>query len=283
MFTEASPVSTTMDNLVNKTGINCHHPTNNLRTGPIMDVSVILATRNEKKYIGKTLSKILEASSEAATYGVITEIIVVDSNTDDTAREATKYVRKVYNFLLRGVSKARNFGAGLARGNILVFMDADTTLQKSSLLEVVNMFKDTAVVSVVSRVLPQSRKKTLSTVVFYALDGFYIRLCAYLSVLIKFYNRGDMAAIRRNIFEKIHGFNEGLHMLEITDMLAKASSYGRIKVLPSPVFESGRRLRQWGLLKCYKIWWRNYACFYVLGHLHDSEYEPCRGKDKVCI
>jgi len=244
-----------------------------------VDVSVILAARNERKYIGKTLRKILDASNEAKRHGVSTEIIVVDNSTDDTFREATKYVKNVYAYHRPGVSKARNFGASIARGNILVFMDADTTLQKSSLVDVANEFKDTTVVSAVSRVLPSTPRNTISTVLFYALDGLYVRSCAYLRVLLRFYNRGDLTAVRKDIFEKIRGFNEKLHMLEITELLTKASSFGRVKVLPAPVFESSRRLRQWGLLKSYKVWWRNYFCFYVLGHLCDSKYEACRGKD----
>jgi glycosyltransferase involved in cell wall biosynthesis len=245
----------------------------------MVDVSVILATRNEKKFIGRTLRRVLEASDEAGRQGLSTEIIVVDNSTDGTFTEARKYVESVYTFVPTGVSKARNFGASLAKGSILIFMDADTTLQKSSLFDAVKEFKDGAAVSVVSRVLPLSRQKTLSTVLFYVLDGLYIRLCGHLNFLMRFYNRGDMTAIRKDVFERINGFNERLPMLEITGMLMKASSYGRIKVLPSPVFESSRRLRQWGLLKSYKVWWRNYFCFYILGHLYDSKYEACRGRD----
>jgi glycosyltransferase involved in cell wall biosynthesis len=92
------------------------------------DLSVILATRDERKYIGKTLRKVKEASDEVGRYGVSTEIIVVDSSTDGTFREARKYVKNVYKFLPIGVSRARNFGASLAKGGILIFMDADTTL-----------------------------------------------------------------------------------------------------------------------------------------------------------
>jgi hypothetical protein len=155
-------------------------------------------------------------------------------------------------------------------------MDADTTLQKVSLVDVAKEFMDDRVVSIVSRVLPSSPEKTLSTVLFYVFDGLYVRLCDYLSVFIKLYNRGDMVAIRKNVFDKTSGFNEELQMLEITELLAKATSYGKIKVLSTPVFESSRRLRQWGLLKSYKVWWRNYFYFYVLGHLYDSKYEAVR-------
>jgi glycosyltransferase involved in cell wall biosynthesis len=241
-------------------------------------LSVILATKNEKEYIGTTLRKLVEAQHEAEKHGVKTEIIVVDSSSDGTSTEAKKYVKNVHRLILDGLATARNFGANLAKGDILAFMDADTTVQKSSLVDLINNFKDTTVVSVVSRVLPSSGRKTLSTVLFYALDGIYVRLCAYLNVLIRFYNRGDLTAVRKDVFQKIAGFNEKLHMLEITEMLVKASAYGRVKVLPSPVFESSRRLAQWGLLKSYKVWWRNYFSFYVLGHLYDPSYESCRGE-----
>jgi glycosyltransferase involved in cell wall biosynthesis len=245
----------------------------------MVDISIILATRNEEKYIGNTLSKLVDAGNEAGKHGIDTEIIVVDNSTDETFRKARKYVKNVYAFSPPGVSKARNFGAKLAKGEILVFMDADTTLQKVSLVDVAKEFMDTRVVSAVSRVLPSTRRNSLSAVLFYELDGLYVRSCAYLKALLRFYNRGDLTAVRKDVFERIRGFNEKLHMLEITELLMKVSSFGRVTVLPSPVFESSRRLRQWGLLKSYKVWWRNYFCFYVFGRLCDSKYEACRGKN----
>ena len=247
----------------------------------MLSLSVIIATRNERKYIGKTLKKVLEARTEAKKRGINTEIIVVDNSSDGTCVEARRYVESVYNPPSEGVSRARNFGAALAKGNILIFMDADTALQKHSLVDVACAFRDTSVVSVVSRVLPYLSGRTPSTTLFYFLDGLYVRLCGYLSVLMKFYNRGDLTAVRKDVFEKIKGFNEELYMLEITDMLVKASSYGKARVLSSPVYESSRRLKQWGLFRSYKIWWRNYISFFMLGHLYDSQYEACRGKIEI--
>jgi glycosyltransferase involved in cell wall biosynthesis len=217
----------------------------------MVDISVILATKNEEKYIGDTLNKIVDASNEARRHGIDTEIVVVDSSTDGTLAQASKYVKNVYAFGHSGVSKARNFGAEIAKGCILVFIDADTTLQKGSLVDVAKEFADTRVVSTVSRVLPSTRGSTLSAILFYSLDGLYVRSCAHLKALFRFYNRGDLTAVRRDVFERVGGFNEKLHMLEITELLMKISSFGRVTVLSSPVFESSRRLRQWGLLKSY--------------------------------
>jgi glycosyltransferase involved in cell wall biosynthesis len=242
----------------------------------MIDISVILASKNEEKYIGYTLEKVDEASGEARKQNINTEIIIIDSSTDDTFKEAKSFTENVYAFIPKGVSKARNYGASLARGKILVFMDADTIMQRTSLIDIFNDFKDSTTVSTIPYVLPLYRQKSFSSILFYVIDKKYVKLCAYVKFFIKFYNRGDMTAIRKDIFGKINGFDEKLHMLEITDLLLKASSYGKIKVLSTPVFESGRRLKRWGLLKSYKVWWKNYFSFYVFKHLHDSKYEVVR-------
>jgi glycosyltransferase involved in cell wall biosynthesis len=242
----------------------------------MIDISVILASKNEEKYIGNTLEKVVEASVEARKQNVNTEIIVIDTSTDNTSKEAKRFTKNVFAFLPKGVSKARNHGASLAKGKILLFMDADTIMQRTSLIDVFNGFRDGTIVSTISRVLPLYRQKPFSHILFYMVDDIYVKLCAYVKVFLKFYNRGDMIAVRKDIFDKINGFDEKLCMLEITDLLRRVSFCGKIKVLLTPVFESGRRLKQWGLLKSYKIWWKNYFSFYVFERLYDSSYEAVR-------
>lgn len=46
----------------------------------MIDFSIILATRNEKKHIGRTLRKALEASDEVEEHGVSTEKIIADNS-----------------------------------------------------------------------------------------------------------------------------------------------------------------------------------------------------------
>jgi len=242
----------------------------------MIDISVILATRDEESYIGKTLKRVVEAVREARKRNINTEIIVVDSSTDNTVKEAKRFTKDVHAFPPKGISKARNQGAALAKGKILVFMDADTILQRTSLVDVFNDFEDSAVSTVISRVSPLYKQKSLSGILFYIIDEAYVRLCSRLKFLIRFYNRGDMTAVRKKIFDRVNGFNEMLCMLEVTDLLHKASYYGKTKVMSTTVFDSGRRLNKWGLLKCYNIWWRNYFCFYVLKRLYDSTYEVVR-------
>ncbi|MDR0373280.1 MAG: glycosyltransferase [Nitrososphaerota archaeon] len=241
------------------------------------DLSVIIITKNEKKYIANTLGHLQVSMQEAQKYGIKVELIVVDSSNEDTAAIAHQFTPKVHYMSPQGISKARNYGASLALGNILIFMDADTLLQKNTLKDVFSIFKNKKAVSTISFVMPTFQSKlSISAKVFYVLDCAYIKACAFLPFLIGFYNRGDIVAIRRDTFKEVRGFNETLCMMEITELLMHASKLGKIKVLSSPVFESSRRLKQWGVLKSYRIWWRNYFDFYVFKRLHDSSYESVR-------
>jgi len=242
----------------------------------MVDVSVIIASKNEEEYIGNTLEKVVEANCEARKQNISAEIIVIDSSTDNTFEVAKRFTKNVHPFLPKGVSRARNYGANMAKGKILVFMDADTIMQKTSLIDVFNVFRDDAVASVIPHVLPLYGQKPFSHILFYVVDETFVTLCAYVKFFIKFYNRGDMIAVRKDVFDRTNGFDERLYMLEITDLLRKASSYGETKVLSTPVFESGRRLKQWGLLKSYTMWWKNYFSFYVFKRLYDPRYEAVR-------
>ena len=85
-------------------------------------VSVIVPTYNRARWIGATLRSVLAQSAPAQ------ELIVIDDgSTDDTAAvvaafgASVRYVRQDN----AGVSEARNYGARLATGEYLAFVDSD--------------------------------------------------------------------------------------------------------------------------------------------------------------
>ena len=88
-------------------------------------VSIVITTRNEEKNIEKCL-----VSVRSQTYGNI-ELIVVDNFSEDKTCEVAKsYTPKVYS-MGNERSSQRNFGAKLARGKYLVYLDADMILSPS--------------------------------------------------------------------------------------------------------------------------------------------------------
>lgn len=244
-----------------------------------MDISIIIPTYQEEEYIKETLVHLARAKSAATSKGIDSEILVVNSGHDKTLKLARPITDKVFKFRERGVSKARNFGASKASGDILLFIDADVIAPVDLLEEVVRTFKDKAIVAAISRVLPRrfrSRSLSASKRLFYLLDDIFVKNCVKHKLFLRFYNRGDVLAVHRDTFFKTGGFNEKLATMEITELILKLSEVGRIALLNTTVYESVRRLKQWGVFKSYLVWWRNYASYCLLQRPFDSTYETVR-------
>jgi glycosyltransferase involved in cell wall biosynthesis len=240
---------------------------------------MIIPTYQEEEYIKETLVHLARAKSVATSKGIESEILVVDSGRDKTLKLARPITDKVFKFRERGVSKARNFGASKASGDILLFIDADVIVPADLLEEVVRTFKDKVIVAAFSRVQPRrfrSHSLSASKRLFYLLDDIFVKNCVKHKILLRFYNRGDVLAVRRDSFFKTRGFNEKLATMEITELILKLSEVGRIALLNTTVYESVRRLKQWGVLKSYLVWWRYYASYWLLQRPFNSTYETVR-------
>lgn len=96
-------------------------------------VSVIITTKNESAVIERLLTSLKDQS-----YRDI-EIILVDNNSHDATKKlAKKFTNKVYNFGPER-SAQRNFGAKIAKGKYLLFLDADMQLSKNVIKECIEI------------------------------------------------------------------------------------------------------------------------------------------------
>lgn len=95
-------------------------------------LSVIVTTKNEESHIENCLKSITSQSYKNI------EIIVVDNNSDDKTKEISKKFTKLVFDKGPERSAQRNFGAGKARGEHLLFIDADMTLGKNVVKECVS-------------------------------------------------------------------------------------------------------------------------------------------------
>lgn len=96
-------------------------------------VSVIITTKNEESVIGRLIKSVKNQS-----YKYI-EIILVDNNSNDqTVEIAKKLGIKVAN---KGPERSaqRNFGAKIAKGQYLLFVDADMELSKNVVEECIKV------------------------------------------------------------------------------------------------------------------------------------------------
>lgn len=88
-------------------------------------LSVIIPTYNEAQNIASCLTSLLEQSKKAE------EVIVVDDgSTDATTKIVSQYPVTLLKSGHKGPGVSRNFGASKAKGNILVFVDADMSFDK---------------------------------------------------------------------------------------------------------------------------------------------------------
>jgi glycosyltransferase involved in cell wall biosynthesis len=88
------------------------------------DYSIVLPAYNEAALLPATLARLREAMAGIVLRG---EIVVCDNNsTDATADAARAADARVVFEPVNQISRARNTGAQVARGRLLVFVDADT-------------------------------------------------------------------------------------------------------------------------------------------------------------
>lgn len=175
-------------------------------------ISVIIPAKNSQRTIRKCLMHVLNQSYKPY------EIIVVDGGSTDRTREiAAAYGAKV---LVEPFHKGnypgigRNFGAKNACGQILSFLDSDCYPEKNWLMKVEKNLSDenVGIYGIIVR------------------DGSNSRLSRAYHYLIREINY-DFApsrcmSIRKNIFEKINGFDETLTAGEDNDLSYKVRNSG---------------------------------------------------------
>lgn len=94
-----------------------------------MRFSVIIPAYNEEKYLPRLLKSIEMARTNYSGGGDQIEVIVADNDsTDGTAEVAVAHGARVVHVPKRRIAVARNGGAQAARGEILCFIDADSSV-----------------------------------------------------------------------------------------------------------------------------------------------------------
>lgn len=198
-------------------------------------VSIIITTRNTEKDVRRLLRSI-----KKQTYKEL-EVILVDNNSgDNTKKNAEKFNVDIFNFGPER-SAQRNFGAKNAKGNYLLFLDADMALSKNVVKECVQFAKNNRDIGGV--IIPE-----VSIAV-----RFWEKVKAFER---SFYNeKGDNItdAIRffpKEVFKRIKGYDEALTGPEDWDISDRVQSLGyTIGRIKSKINHYERIGSLWTLLK----------------------------------
>jgi len=194
-------------------------------------ISFIVPAYDEALLLGATLDAIRRAADAC---GEAHEVVVADdASSDRTAEVAERRGARVVRVAHRQIAATRNSGARAARGELLVFVDADTLIDAAVLRAALAALRSGAVgggcaVRFDGSVPAYARIVTPLLVASFRTLGF---AC------------GCFVFCTRAAFEASGGFDEtmfGGEEIEISRALAKQ---GRFVVLRSCVLSSGRKMR----------------------------------------
>ncbi|MEM5801911.1 MAG: glycosyltransferase [Candidatus Aenigmatarchaeota archaeon] len=181
-----------------------------------------------------------------------------------------KYADKIVFVKRKGVSAGRNEGSKVAKGNILIFLDADKIVSYNTIEEIVKAFNKKKVVGATCTILPLSGKNE---------DIFiYWFLNQFVEASIKIGRPkipGMCCAYRKEVFYKVGGFDEKIRFLEDFDLSDKISKFGKIIFIKNTVvLTSVRRLERWGRVKAIK----KYLSFWLKQSLTKKPISPLNYK-----
>jgi glycosyltransferase involved in cell wall biosynthesis len=100
-------------------------------------ISVIIPTYNRASFVAEAIRSVL-AQKDFGRAGAAHafELLIIDDGSDDDTREVVKAFGTEIDYHFqphRGVSRARNFGLELARGDVIAFLDSDDLWAKEKI------------------------------------------------------------------------------------------------------------------------------------------------------
>jgi hypothetical protein len=89
--------------------------------------------------------------------------------------------------------------------------------------------------------------------------------------------RGECHIMKREVFESVSGYSDGIAAGEDYDMFRRLDRVGRIKFLENVVvYESPRRYRRYGYFYVTVSWFINFLAVFFLRRSILSEWKPVR-------
>jgi glycosyltransferase involved in cell wall biosynthesis len=195
----------------------------------------VIPALNEERHVGALLSDVADQTRRAD------EVIVVDAGSEDGTTSVIECFPDV--ILLSGtapVAAGRNLGGRRARGDVLIFLDADVRLQRGFFEGFLEEFEDRRLDVACPSYVPHRSTPLISGV-----HAFFNLLFVLFERLLPS-GAGHCIAVRRETFRESRGFDPTLKFDDI-ELIRRLSEGRRFGIVAQRVYVSDRRYREHGV------------------------------------
>ena len=200
-------------------------------------ISIIIPAFNEEGY----LPRLLESIKKQAYKNY--EIIVADANSKDKTRQiAKRYGCRIVKGGMPAVG--RNNAAKAAKGDILLFLDADIQFDKNFLKNTIKEFEERNLNVAGCYIRPLGNN--IIDKIFFEIFNLWIFITQF------FYPNASGSGIfcKKWLHKKVQGFDETIKLSEDMDYVKKCSRYGKFRILrTAKSYVSMRRFEKEGRFK----------------------------------
>lgn len=200
-------------------------------------ISIIIPAFNEEGY----LPRLLESIKKQAYKNY--EIIVADANSKDKTRQiAKRYGCRIVKGGMPAVG--RNNAAKAAKGDILLFLDADIQFDKNFLKNTIKEFEERNLNVAGCYIRPLGNN--IIDKIFFEIFNLWIFITQF------FYPNASGSGIfcKKWLHKKVKGFDDTIKLSEDMDYVKRCSKFGKFRILKSArPFISMRRFEKEGRFK----------------------------------
>lgn len=205
-------------------------------------ISFVIPAHDEAALIGSTIAA-LHAAATAELEQPFEVIVVDDASTDDTAALAEAQGARVVPVAFRHIAATRNAGAREASGDVLVFVDADTTVSAGVLAAAMKALAAGAVGGGAAVRLAGMRSRSTRFA-----EAVFIRLFRWTRIA-----PGCFLFCTRPAFDAAGGFDEQWFAGEDVALSRALGRQGRFVIVRESVETSARKLRTFSVAEHLRL------------------------------
>lgn len=212
-----------------------------------MSFSIVIPALNEERYLPVLLQSIADTGIDGL------DVIVVDGTSDDATQDRVRAFAdahrdrvsiRLFESDKRNVSTQRNLGAANAVHDLIAFLDADVEIPDRETLEsLVASFRMERCAAASCRFTP-TNGHPIGRFYYWLIYRFH-----RFQERRKPYALGACILTRKEVFERVGGFDETIRVNEDAHYVERASRHGPFRVFPHALRTSTRRFDKDGYVR----------------------------------